>query len=754
MPESPLLAELLALRARGGPLAALSAEDVARLAGEIGEARCGAEEFLLRAGDAGDDVYVVLEGRLEALAPSVDGAGRVLAEIGPGELVGEVVLVVGGTRQADVRAVVETRLGRLARASFDRLLERSPETWRHVTELVLSRLRRRELLPHLDRLFGPFAPEEGEILRRLEEGIEHRSLRRGEELFRLGDGADAAYVVLDGALRAAVPDAERGERVVAELGRGRTVGDLALVTGAARTATVYAVRDSDLARIPRASFLELIERRPRTALHVAQTILAELADRGAMSARRRGGGGTIGILPAGPTAPAAEVAVALVGELAAHDSALLLTSEGVDAELGRAGIAQASESEPSHLRLASWLFEQEEEHRHVVLLADPDWTRWTERCARSTDHVVAIADAAAAPEPGELEGRLTSSLQRSRDPRRSLVLVHPPGTARPVGTARWLDVRNVDAVYHLRRGHAGDLARLARILGGRAVGLVFGGGGARGFAHLGVYRALEELGIPVDLVGGASIGATMALPIARGDDAAGALAAARRAFSSLLDYTLPLASLLAGRRITRALDREFEGWEIEDLWLPFFCVSTNLTTSRTVVHRRGSVTRAVRASVSIPGVMPPVPAGHELLVDGGVLDNLPIGVMRELNPHGLVLAIDVAPPRGPAAKRDYGTHVSGWRLLADRLLPWRRAAPVPGIAATILLSQVVAAGAARQRMLDEKLADFYLNVHVRGVGLLAFEQVERGARVGYEESIGPLGEWAASRGLLRGEIPD
>jgi predicted acylesterase/phospholipase RssA len=133
-----------------------------------------------------------------------------------------------------------------------------------------------------------------------------------------------------------------------------------------------------------------------------------------------------------------------------------------------------------------------------------------------------------------------------------------------------------------------------------------------------------------------------------------------------------------------------------------------------------------------------------------VLDNLPIGVMRELNPHGRVIAVDVAPPRGPAAKRDWGTHVSGWRLLTDRLLPWRRPAPVPGIAATILLSQVVAAGAARQRMLDEKLADFYLNVHVRGVGLLAFDQVERGARIGYEESLGPLREWARQAGRCRG----
>jgi predicted acylesterase/phospholipase RssA len=282
------------------------------------------------------------------------------------------------------------------------------------------------------------------------------------------------------------------------------------------------------------------------------------------------------------------------------------------------------------------------------------------------------------------------------------------------------------------------------------VTLVLGGGGARGFAHLGVFRALTELGVPIDRVGGASIGSTMALPIALGFDPDGALKLVREGFASVLDYTLPLASLLAGRRITRAIERHTAGLGIEDFWLPYFCVSTNLTTAKTQVHRRGDVVRAVRASVSIPGVLPPVPFGDDLLVDGGVLDNLPIDVARDVDPHGTIVAIDVSPPRGPAAKRDYGTAVSGWRLVRDRLLPGRRAAPVPGIGVTILQSQVVAASRARQRMLDQGLADFYLNIHVKGVGMLAFDKVDRAARVGYEESLAPLGDWAAASGLVAG----
>jgi predicted acylesterase/phospholipase RssA/CRP-like cAMP-binding protein len=745
-----ILDELLSLRARGGPLAALSAADLAELAGEVAETRLAVGDYLMRAGEAGDDVYVVLAGTLEALAAPAGGEESRLATLGPGELVGEVVLVVGGARQASVRAVEDSRLARLSRAGFDRLLERSPETWRHVTELVLRRLRRRELLPHLDALFGPFDAGERDELDRLEAAIDYLTLHRGEELFRLGDEPDAAYVVLDGALRAVVPDGEGGERVVAELRRGRTVGDLAMITDARRTATVYALRDSDLARIPRESFVALIERRPRAALRLARTVVVEATRRDAGVARRQGAGGTLGLLAAGPSAPVDVIARGVVERLAPYGGALLLTSAAVDAALGRPGIAQASEADPAHLRLTQWLYEQEERHRHVVLAADSTWTRWSERCARSTDRLVTVADAAAPPAPGELEMRLTSALLAGRDPHRSLVLVHPPATERPRGTASWLDVRNVDDVFHVRRDDGRDLDRLARSLGGRAVTLVLGGGGARGFAHLGVFRALAELGVPIDRVGGASIGSTMAIPIALGFDPESALKAVREGFASVLDYTLPLASLLAGRRIARAIERYTTGLAIEDFWLPYFCVSTNLTTAKTVVHRRGEVVRAVRASVSIPGVLPPVPHGDDLLVDGGVLDNLPIDAAREIDPHGVMLAIDVAPPRGPAARSDYGTSVSGWRLLADRFLPGRRAAPVPGIGVTLLQSQVVGASRARQRMLELGLADFYLNIHVKGVGMLAFDKVDRAERVGYEESFAPLRDWASSSGLLDG----
>ena len=330
----------------------------------------------------------------------------------------------------------------------------------------------------------------------------------------------------------------------------------------------------------------------------------------------------------------------------------------------------------------------------------------------------------------------------------SLILEHPPETTRPSKTSRWLDNSSAEQAYHIRKGNAADMARLARILSGHAVALVLGGGGARGFAHLGVLRAIEELGIPIDMVGGSSIGAPIGGWVATGKSANECLESARRAFKSLIDITFPSTAILDGKRISQQIIQEGEGWDIEDLWLPFFCVSTNLTTSQLVVHRRGNAPKAVRSSVSIPGILPPVPHNGELLVDGSVLNNLPIDVMRSMNSLGLVIAIDVVLPSSFSVKEDYGLNVSGWRQLMSRLIPWVDHPETPGFASTIMQSMMVGSSRSRERLLDQGHADYYQNIHVHGVGMLQFDALEKAQKTGYSDSIEPLRKWAIKAGLI------
>jgi predicted acylesterase/phospholipase RssA len=288
-----------------------------------------------------------------------------------------------------------------------------------------------------------------------------------------------------------------------------------------------------------------------------------------------------------------------------------------------------------------------------------------------------------------------------------------------------------------------DFERLARTLAGRAIGLVFGGGGARGFAHLGVWRALEELNVPVDFVGGTSIGSIPAAGFAMRLTAQRATEISKQRFASVLDPTLPLVSLLAGRRIDSQIKGFFGERQIEDLPLPFFCIATNLTASEEMVHRSGSVSAAVRSSISIPGVLPPVAHQGHLLVDGGLINNVPADVMKGLVQGGPVIAVDVTPEVDLRQFDDLPHVLSGWGVLWDRVNPLRNAPNVPYILNVLTRSTVVASAAAKQVSAGD--GGLYLRLPLDEWGMFDFASVEAIAERGYETSRDSIRDWWEQR---------
>lgn len=733
-----MLKELRALRPRSEFLGQLDEDDLAALARVLLEERCSAGEVLYEAGTAGDQVYLVLEGSVSLESAEPSGGVVPPQARTAGQLVGVVAFAAGTARRRTARCTEESRLATLTRDQFQHLLDHRPDTWRKLELMALERMRREQLAQHLDRVFGPFGPLLPFVLQEVGEHSQWLTLKSGQTLYTAGDEADGAYVLLTGRLLV-VTETEDGERVVGTVLAGETIGEVALVAGRKRADTVYAARDSELVKLSRHMFELMLQRSSRAMYKVAGILVNRLVHRRSEQEAARMPVRAISLVPASASAPVRELSEGLMQCLSTHGKVMLLSRKSVAAELGLPGVAQATETEPLHLRLTDWLHRQEERCRYLVYQADYKWTPWTERCARQADRLVVVADAGTRPDLEELDERLSGPRRRW-----SLLLLHPEETDRPHDTARWLAGTGAESVYHARRGNERDLARLARTLSGNATGLVLGGGGARGFAHLGVLQALEELGVPVDMVGGASIGAPVAGWVAQGLSAEAANKRAIVAFHNLMDVTLPFVSMLNGRRISTSIYNQTGTWDIEDYWLPFFCVSTDVTNSRQVVHKRGNSARAIRTSVSIPGILPPVPEDGHLLVDGGVVNNLPIDVMRDMNPFGRVIAIDVGAPTGPAAKVDHGLSVSGWRQLFNTIHPFRKPDPLPRMGATIMQSLMVGSASARERALEANLADLYLNIHVRGVGLLQFEAVEKAAKIGYEESIGALREWLAA----------
>lgn len=590
-----------------------------------------------------------------------------------------------------------------------------------------------ELVGLLGRAFAGAAPATIALLTELSDWV---TLRAGDCLFKEGDVADALYVVERGRLRVFRHGSAAGEEVrISEIGHGQYVGETALIEGTQRSASVYAIRDSRLLSLSKEAYEQLLSQDPNLGLEMARVALRRARERsiGAHSHARRS------CFTVAPVSPEVDV-VAFAHELCAAwgEQARVVTSRDVDELLGQEGGSQTEPGDVLELRLSDALAGLETEHSHVVFVVDPGWTAWSRRALRAADRVLLVADATAEPKPSPHEQQLWRMFSRHHDPSVSLALLHPPETKLPQGTAVWLEPRSLASHHHVRRGDPATLARLARLLEGSGTSVVFGGGGAKGFAHLGVIQVLEDLGRPVDLVGGTSIGSVMATGIALDLSAQECRELAAEQFRKILDYTLPVTSVLGGRRIARRMTSFYGDADISDLWVPFFCVSTNLTQCRPEVHDRGPLVQALRASTSIPGVLPPVARDGDLLIDGGVIDNVPVTEMRRRNPTGEVVAVDVAPATGPSARSDYGLAVSGLSAFLAR----RRGAGPPRLLTTMVHSTLVASRLTRNRVVEQRLADLYLDLETSGGGMLDFSRGDKAAAEAAELARPALTQWS------------
>ena len=470
-------------------------------------------------------------------------------------------------------------------------------------------------------------------------------LAGGEMLFREGDPSDALYLLISGRLQAVVAGPGGLGQVVGEIGRGESVGEMGLFSGKPRRATVMALRDSVLARIELAAFHKIIKAVPALALNLSRVIIERLQRRNTSHKPVRNVTNIAVVSVSAGLAPRTVLGPLLTELGKMRQTVLHLTSESIEAAAGRAGAAQVTDDDPTaHHWLVNYLDELEGRYSLVFYEADPTPTEWTRRCLRQADEVLWLATASDPPELSATE-QVCMSGPATRV-RQTLVLLHPADAQWAEGTTRFLEKRpNVQRHHHVRAGRSRDVARLARFLSGNTVGLVLAGGGARGIAHIGIFRALEEAGIPVDVFGGTSIGSVLAACMASDWGWEKVYQENKREFLSnpTSDFNLiPLVSLLAGRKLDRILAGSFGRRPIEELWVPFFCVSSNYTQACEQVHTRGELKRALLASMAIPGVFPPIVSGNDLLVDGGVFNNMPVDVMARTGVR-TILAVDLRP---------------------------------------------------------------------------------------------------------------
>jgi predicted acylesterase/phospholipase RssA/CRP-like cAMP-binding protein len=689
--------------------------------------RLVAGETLFRQGDPGDALYMILSGRLAVRMAGADGAETVVAELAAPACVGELALLTEQERGATVSALEDAELARFAREDFRRLAKGRPELIAALTRSVLPRLRHAQLADVLASLFGEL---DAPALRDLQAALAWRHLAAGEVLFRQGALGNALYIVINGRLSITTANDHDGATMVGEVRRGETVGEVGLLTGSPRSATATAARDTDVVRLSQASFERLYAQYPRVMIQLSRLIARRTRQLVGSDRPAAGRSTTFAVLPISPSAQLEEFALRLAAALDAHGPARHLDSAQIDRVFDLSGGAQIADDAPMNVALVGWLSQQEAEHRSVVYQAGLSWSAWTQRCLRQADRIVLLGVASDAPAVGALEQQLWRSGVRARV---ELVLVQPDDCVQPSGTMAWLARRPVQAHHHLRMGNDQDWRRLARRLTGRATGLAFSGGGARGYAHVGVIRALEEADVEIDLIAGTSMGALAAGLLALGvaaprmADLAGTFSTRRKLF----DLTLPLVSFLASARVTAILRMLCGDVQIEDLWRPFLCVSSNLTRSEPLVHTTGPLWRALRASMAIPGMFAPVLHEGEVLVDGGVLNNLPLDLVRERCEDGVVIGSNVTPLTEQPHSYQFDAAVSGWEVLLNIVNPFRRRIVAPSLFDTLMrtievnLAQRLKAPAFRQ------LADVLIESRVNGFSMLDFPAYAQIIDIGY-----------------------
>jgi len=587
----------------------------------------------------------------------------------------------------------------------------------------------RQVLP---RLLGDLDEATFEAIRSRLTWVE---LAGGEVLFKEGDPSDALYLLVSGRLQAIVTCVDGEPEVVGEIGRGESVGEMGVFTGKPRRASVLAMRDSLLARIDLAELQAVMKAAPLLALSLNRVIIERLQRRNTSQKPSRNVTNVAVVSVSHGLAPGAMLRK-LIAELEAQQQAALhLTSGSIDAAAGRAGAAQVTDEDPDGRQwLVNYLDELEGRYSLVFYEADPHPTEWTRRCLRQADEVLFVANAGLSPELSATEvACLAGATTRVRQ---NLVLLHPPDAARAEGTLSFLARRpNVQRHYHLREGNRNDLARLARFLSGNAVGLVLAGGGARGIAHIGVFRALEEAGVPVDSLGGTSIGAVLAACMACDWGWQKMYRENKRDFLSnpTSDFNfIPLVSLLAGRKLDRMVARAFGDVHIEEMWRPFFCVSSNYTRACEQVHTRGELKRAMLASMAIPGVFPPVVSGNDLLVDGGVFNNMPVDVMARTGVRK-ILAVDLRPDNKQRRELTFKDVPGAWALLADRFRPRaQRRYQIPSMLTTLMAANTLTG---EQKMCQVVVdVDLLFNPDVRRFGLLEWKSYDLLVEEGYRHA--------------------
>lgn len=565
-------------------------------------------------------------------------------------------------------------------------------------------------------------------------------VQSGELLIQEGEEGDSLYIVQTGRLLI-TKLVNNNPQIIGEVISGDLVGELSLFTQQPRAATVLAIRDSCLWRLSKQQFDLFVKKNSKDVLPLVRAAILRLLK---PIEHRHQRVRALAFISAGHDALDHDFIYSLIEKLSFTVSIILITSALIKEQFKDLANTNSSELGFSNSDIIHWLNEQEQKYTYVVYVADDTNTEWTRLCLRQADKIILLANAQNTTELGEIEQHLFYSSENTYRQPIELFLLHDDKTLIPSLTSEWLKVRPVKSYHHFKKSNKEDLNRIARLILGRGVGLVLGGGGAKSFAHIGVYKALCELNIPVDFVGGTSMGSVIAAGIAMNFSVEEMTEYIKKYMvknKKFNDYTLPIVSLLGGNGWLYALQNTFGETCIEDLWRSFFCLASNFTLRRAELLKSGPVYKAVRASVSFPGVVPPISnERNELLVDGGIFNNVPVDIMKNFASPCEIIAVRVSPFSNVHAEIPDGI-ISGFKRYFSHLRKnaHRAGGRVPSLSELIIGTITLCND--EKELIQLANANYALDIDLSQFNMLDFSKFNQLIDLGYEAAMKQFETW-------------
>jgi NTE family protein len=541
-----------------------------------------------------------------------------------------------------------------------------------------------------------FSGVDPELVEQLAARSRTRRLAQGKWLFRERDPGDEMYVVRAGRLE--VVD-EGADAVIGEYRRGDALGELALLTDSPRSASVRAARATEVIAVDQADFTELLRSSPALSSALNRSLSRRLQAARAAAPAARPRPATIALIGLDGRIPLCRLATGLGAALQSHLSVAVLGREEIPGPevLGEPAAVYGP------------LLDRAEAGHDLVLLAggsalDEPWTKF---CLQHADRILAVTGGGPVP-PG---------LGHYPELQACDLVAYDAAPGALDGWAAALDPAGSHLIRETELG--ADIARIARRLAGTSIGIVLSGGGARAFSHIGVLEELTAAGVTIDRIVGVSMGAVIGALFAMGHDADEMDAICFEEWvrrRPLRDFTIPRSSLIRGERFQSMLHRTFGPRLIEELPLSLMCCSAELRTGRLEIARYGPLWEAVGLSINLPIIAPPQVRGRKILIDGSLVDNLPVKAMADMA-EGPIIAVDVKATPGGQKNGQQAARGRG-----DR--PPRPPSLAETFARLLLLGSQNTSQAARRH------ADLVIRPRAAGVGLLDFDQLDTAREAG------------------------